>query len=98
MCENIYFNPIHFLPLITVNPKKCTEYTGSHGLSQKILCAIGKNNFTVRNKFAIRKQLNIKNVFLLGDPTEAESQQISEIWQNSLFNAHYQAQRSVLYF
>ena len=30
-----------------------------------------------------------------GNPTEAETQEISHIWQSSLFNAQYETQRSV---
>ena len=35
----------------------------------------------------------IHEIDFVGGPSESETQEISQIWQSSLFNAHYELQR-----
>jgi hypothetical protein len=37
------------------------------------------------------------HVVIPGDPTEKETEQVTQLWQTSLFNAHYDTQRLVNY-
>jgi len=38
---------------------------------------------------------DVDSLMFLGDPTEKETEQITQLWQSSLFNAHYDVQRLV---